>query len=469
MSYPGAYIPYAENCSYPLRLGNTVEPLIDGVPAFRRICEVVEQARHSVWVTVAFMDPEFKMPDGRGSLFDVLDRAKERGLDVRVIFWRSLEFAKIDPHSTHFHGSPEHRRFLASRGSKFLARWDRLVKLWCHHQKSWLIDAGRDTEVAFVGGINLGVHSMVEPGHNGKERGSTHDVYVEVHGPAATDVHHNFVQRWNEASERHLPDGSWPGDIEITDLPFPESLTPAAGVIPVQISRTVRRESYHDGTPAPEAESFSIARGEYSCLEQYIAAIDSARETIYFEDQALGSVLIIERMEKALQRGVEIAYVLPGRANNMMTAALDDPRARPLFDKLHSLGRFPNFTMAALASTRGPGNYLDVYVHAKIAIVDGLWATIGSCNVGDRSFYSDTELNVSFWHDKTAREFRNALLNEHLGVDVSPMDDLSALKYFRKAARENTLKRVRGEALQGLAFQLDPAHYPAAEPWLPEL
>ncbi|MBI4763178.1 MAG: hypothetical protein HY787_01050 [Deltaproteobacteria bacterium] len=151
MSYSGAHIPYVKNCSYPLRFGNRIIPLIDGAPAFRRICEAVEQARHSLWVTVAFLEPEFQMPGGRGSFFDVLDRAKERGLDVRVIFWRS-EWAA----DHHFHGSPEHRHFLSSRGSTFLARWDRLEKTWCHHQKSWLIDAGQDSEVAFVGGINLG-------------------------------------------------------------------------------------------------------------------------------------------------------------------------------------------------------------------------------------------------------------------------------------------------------------------------
>jgi cardiolipin synthase len=309
MSYSGDYIPHAENCSYPLRMGNTVYPLIDGAPAFRRICEAVEQSQHSVWVTIAFIDLEFKMPDGRGSLFDVLDRAKERGLDVRVIFWRSPEVASMEPDSNIFHGSPEHRQFLSSRGSTFLARWDRLVKTWCHHQKSWLIDAGRDTEIAFVGCINLDVNSMVEPGHNENENGSTHDVYVEVQGPAVTDVHHNFVQRWNESSERELPDGSWPGNDNISHMPFPESLTPPAGNVPVQISRTVRRGTYSDRSAAPGAEPFPIAEGEHSCLEQYIAAIDSSRETIYIEDQVFVSFLIIEKLEKALRRGIEIIYI----------------------------------------------------------------------------------------------------------------------------------------------------------------
>jgi len=252
-------------------------------------------------------------------------------------------------------------------------------------------------------------------------------------------------------------------------MPFPESLTPPAGDIPVQISRTVRRGTYRDRSSAPDAEPFPIAEGEHSCLEQYIAAIDSARETIYKEDQVFVSFLIIEKLEKALQRGIEIIYVLPGKANNQMVQSLDDLRLQPFFDKLKLLGHFPNFTMAALAANRGPGKYLDVYIHAKIAVVDGMWATIGSCNIADRSFYSDTELNVSFWNEKTARAFRNALFNEHLGVVVSHMTDIDAMKYFKETAWENTLRRVRGEALQGLVFQLNPAHYPSEKPWLPKL
>jgi len=122
-----------------------------------------------------------------------------------------------------------------------------------------------------------------------------------------------------------------------------------------------------------------------------------------------------------------------------------------------------------LAANRGAGIYQDVYVHAKIAIVDGVWATIGSCNIADRSFYSDTELNVSFWHEQTAQKFRNDLFKEHLGVDVSGMTNMQAMQLFKATARENAMRRVRKEALQGLAFQLDPAHYPSVELWLPKL
>jgi phosphatidylserine/phosphatidylglycerophosphate/cardiolipin synthase-like enzyme len=124
--------------------------------------------------------------------------------------------------------------------------------------------------------------------------------------------------------------------------------------------------------------------------------------------------------------------------------------------------------MAALVANRGPGKYQDVYVHAKIAIVDGAWATIGSCNIGQRSFYSDTELNASFWHQDTVRRFRNDLFQEHLGIDVSRLNDREALTLFKETARKNTRRRVRGQAVKGLAFQLDPLHYPSLTPWLPK-
>ena len=244
------HIPFCEATSYPLRGGNRIRPLVDGEPAFRRIAEAVEAARASVWVTIAFWEPGFRMPDGRGCLFDVLDRATERGIDVRVLFWRSPELEARD-RNAHFPGNQEQRAWLSERGSRFLARWDRLPGELCHHQKSWLIDAGAPGELAFVGGINLNRASTVSPGHAPREDGNTHDVYVEVQGPAATDVHHNFVQRWTEASERGLADGAWPDAIAADDLPFPSSLSPEVGDVPVQITRTVRRERYSDTTATP--------------------------------------------------------------------------------------------------------------------------------------------------------------------------------------------------------------------------
>jgi phosphatidylserine/phosphatidylglycerophosphate/cardiolipin synthase-like enzyme len=458
MQRDGAHVPFTETGSYPLRGGNYVRPLVDGEPAFRRICEAVESAKHTVWATVAFYDPKFQMPDGRGTLFDVLDRAAGRGVDVRVIFWRHVELARINP-TSHFSGSTDEREMLAGRGSRFLARWDRAHGTYCQHQKSWLIDAGRDDEVAFVGGINLNRNSVVPPGHPPTEFGNTHDVYTEIRGPSASDVHHNFVQRWNEASDREHDDGIWPHGANHDALSFPQRTSAEAGDVPVQIQRTVRRGHYTDETATPGGQPYAIQQGEFSIADQYLKAIENAQRTIYLEDQAIGSPQAVDALTAALARSVRVVFVVPIDVNAEMAAARKNAATAPFFESIGALGQFDNFTLAGLATPRGNGEYQNVYVHAKVALIDDAWCTIGSCNVANRSFYGDTELNASIWHAPTVTALRNELLEEHLGRDVSALDDIAALELFADIARENTLRRQRNEAQRGLALALDPMTY----------
>ena len=434
-----------------------MRPLVDGEPAFRRICEAVESAKKSAWVTVAFIDRDVQMPDGRGSFFDVLDRAANRGLDVRALFWRFEPHGEPRIIASAFRGDEEERAWLSERGSRFLARWDHNPG-YCHHQKSWVIDAGQPEETAFVGGINLHHNSVVPAGHPLPEhtRGSTHDVYVELRGPAATDVHHNFVQRWNEASERGHDHGSWLG---ANDLVFPRTCSAPAGEALLQITRTVRAGLYSDDTATPGGKPFPIADGEGSILDQYVAAIDAARHAIYIEDQAIGSPVVVSRLEEALRRGVDVTFLVPGIPHPDMSAARKAVSSGPFFDQMARLGKHDNFLLTAIAGNSPDGGYYDIYVHAKIALIDDVWATIGSANIANRSFYRDTELNASFWHPETVRALRVELIAEHLGEDNERLDARDAMRLYRDAARDNAARRRAGAPLQGLAHAIDPATY----------
>lgn len=453
-----SHIPHAEAASYPLRFGNRVTPLIDGEPAFRRICEAVEAARHSVWIAVAFLETDMQMPDGRGSFFDVLDKAHARGLDVRAIFWHGRPESGFPPQSF-FGMTDENRDFLEKRRSEFAARWDRAQTRYCHHQKTWLVDAGHESEAAFIGGINLGQQSIVAPGHSTEGR-HIHDIYVEVQGPSATDAHHNFVQRWNEASERQAPDGSWPPAGGNNDLPFPEKLSGKRGTVPVQIQRTVKANQYRSGTAAPGAAEFPIHKGEFSVFEQYEKAIAAAKSTIYIEDQALGTPQTVEALHKALERGVDVTLLLPADPNEEMALARKLPQTKPFFDRIGEFGKYGNFLLAGIAQSLG-GSYNNIYVHAKVALIDDHWATIGSCNVANRSFFNDTELNASFWDGETVKKFRCNLLSEHLALDTSGMTDREAFALYRRIAQENAERMNKGLPLEGLAFALDPVFYGA--------
>jgi cardiolipin synthase A/B len=417
-----------------MRDGNAVRALVDGEPAFRRICAAIEAARRSVWATVAFITPDFRMPDGQGDLFEVLDRAVARGLDVRVVFWRpNPETRQFEPRT--FWGSPDHRRGLTERRSRLRIRWDRAHRAYCQHQKSWIIDAGETSEVAFVGGINLNPRSVVAPGHFGEHH--HHDAYVELAGPSAGDVHRNFVQRWNEASERGLEDGTWGHD---GDLAFPSHAPAPLGVAKVQVQRTLHAARY-------------AGAGETSIFEQYRLAIAAARRTIYIENQSLEVPEIVADLEEALDRGVEVVLLMPAEPE-----AIDSAGREAFLEARSALGGYGNFTLAGIAGVDAAGERHNVYVHAKLMLVDDAWATIGSGNLHAYSLFGSTEMNASIWDKAFVRALRCELFAEHLGLDTSHLDDLAALRLYRGVAIENRRKREAGESdWQGLAFALNPA------------
>ena len=440
---PAPEVPFVATGAYPTRPGNAVRPWIDGEPAFRRVCERIEAARHAVWATVTFLWPSFRMPDGRGSALDVLERAARRGVDVRVVFWRpDDETAALRPNA--FWGAPAHQALLARQYPHVNVRWDRAHPGYCQHQKTWLVDPAGDAGAAFVGGLNLNPHTCVRPGHAGDGpagAGHYHDLYVEIAGPAVADVQHNFVQRWNEASERRAPDGRH-GPASGDALGFPARMPPPRGGVDVQIQRTTHAGRYTDGHPPPGGAPFPIARGERTIRDQYRAALYAARRTIYLEHQHLDMPEVVDALDAALARGVRVVALVP---------AATPPAA------CARLARHAGFTLCGIAGHGAGGRRTPVHVHAKLMIVDDAWASVGSANGHRWSLEGNGELNAAFRDPTAVRALRTALFAEHLGTDTAALDDVAALTRFRQVARDNRRRHAAGDAAwQGLALDLAP-------------
>ncbi len=447
-------LPFVDTGAYPTRAGNHIRPWIDGEPAFRRICEAIEAATHSAWATITFMWPSFQMPNDRGSALDVLERAAHRGVDVRLICWRPDE-ETAEYRRNAFWGSAEHFALLADRYPHVNIRWDRAQPGYCQHQKTWLIDAGHEHATCFAGGINLNPHSVVMPGHRGE--GQNHDVYVELAGPAVADVHHNFVQRWNEASERAVHDGCW-GFGSRDELPFPDRIPSRRGNAQVQIQRTNHPQRYLGSRTAPGAPAFDFASGEQTNLEQYRAAIGAARHAIYLENQYLEAPEIVRAIEGALRRGVDVVALLP--ITPVVSARAPTPARTAFLEARARLGAHDNFTLAGIAGLGADGLRKPVYVHAKLMLVDDEWATVGSCNLHHHSLHGNSELNVAFQDSASVRAMRVELFREHLGMDTSSMAAGDALHLFREIANANRKRHDCGDPKwQGLAIRLDIAVY----------
>ena len=457
----GMSVPFVDAGAYPTRAGNEVTPWVDGEPAFSRICEAIESARSNVWVTIAFMWPTFRMPAGRGTTVDVLERAARRGVDVRIIFWRPDD-ETASYRTNAFWGSPAHFESLSRCHPSVSIRWDRAHPGYCQHQKSWLIDSFEDGGISFIGGINLNPHSLVGPDHQGENQ--NHDIYVEVAGPAVADVHHNFVQRWNEASERERGDGRW-GKRSAEALTYPTRLPACRGEALVQIQRTTHAGLYQIGHPPPDGTAFPIVLGERTNFHQYLTAIGAAQRTIYLEHQYIDVPEIIAALDDALIRGVRVVAMVP-----VVPVISNDPLARARYAGVIAqrarLSRHEGFTLCGMAGRGTDGTRKPIYVHSKLILIDDEWVSVGSCNVHCYSMTGNGELNAAYRDPVSVRALRVELFHEHLGFDTSEQGDTDALKQFQLVALANRRRHeLNDPSWEGMAVALEARSY-GAEPQL---
>ncbi len=198
---------------------------------------------------------------------------------------------------------------------------------------------------------------------------------------------HNFVQRWNGATERDPSE----------DLPLPPDVFSPCGPSAVQIQR--------------------MFGADRSILEQYEHAIDAAERSIYIENQAIPIPRLAQRLDKALGRGVDVLMLVPAIPEEHVYAARQDPSRRSLFGALEALGRHSNFRLAGLSA----------YVYAKLMIVDDAWLTIGSCNLHRYSMSENSEMNASIWDAAVARDLRARLRRTHEGDIFTLSPELYAI------------------------------------------
>ncbi|SVE15964.1 uncharacterized protein METZ01_LOCUS468818, partial [marine metagenome] len=241
--------------------------------------------------------------------------------------------------------------------------------------------------------------------------------------------------------------GSWPGggtdDLArrvVGELPAERGSTIA------QVQRSVLPGLYDD-----------LPDGENSVREQYLAAIAAAQEYVYIEDQVLLSRVVLVALREALERGVLVVASVPGDPMPELAAARGHPGIAAGYEALAALGAYEGFCLSAPAVRRAWG-VEEIYVHAKTAVVDDVWATIGSTNLVFSSFQGDTEMNLSFWDgrsgdqssggglfdDGVAWALRVRQFDEQGGFDSSRMDGRSAVARLIEVARANAASRVAG-------------------------
>jgi phosphatidylserine/phosphatidylglycerophosphate/cardiolipin synthase-like enzyme len=298
----------------------------------------------------------------------------------------------------------------------------------CHHEKLVIVD---DT-VAFVGGIDLTSLSgdrWDSTAHQPRGGLGWHDVATKLRGPIVGDVAQHFRQRWQEAAGQVLP---------VPVVPAP------AGDVTAQLLRTVPERTYEF---AP--------RGEFGILEAYERALRSAQHLIYLENQFLWSTeiaqILVDKLRNPPTEEFRILLLLPARPNN----GSDTTRGQLgcLVEADHGAGRL----LAVTIHSHNASSTDALYVHAKVAIVDDRWLTVGSANLNEHSLFNDTEINIATCDPMLARHSRLALWAEHLNLTVEQIDHNPTTVIdgvWRPIAEEQLRHQRNGVALTHRLMQL---------------
>ena len=429
-------------------VGNLVQPLIHGGTYFPELTRSVRLMRSGdlLLFTDWRGDPDELLDGPDAGVSRVFSDAASRGVIVKGLIWRS--------HLDRFAFSEQENRHLGAEieaaGGECLLDM-RVRPGGSHHQKFIVLrHPGRaELDVAFVGGIDL-CHSRHDgPEHDGDRqrqpmanvygaRPPWHDVQLAVRGPAVGDVETVFRERWNDPqpltrnpinrlSQLIRGDDRSAGALP-AQLPDPAE----RGSASVQLLRTYPKRRH--GYPFAVDGERSVARG-------YEKAVARAQSLIYIEDQYFWSGEVVSCFAHALlaNPGLHLIAVVPHYPDRdgRLSLPLNLVGRQQALDEIHSAGgdRVAVYGIENHAGT-------PIYVHAKVCVVDDVWASVGSDNVNRRSWTHDSELScavVDAEQDgrdpriidgagagarKFARELRLQLSREHLDRAADEDDDL---------------------------------------------
>jgi phosphatidylserine/phosphatidylglycerophosphate/cardiolipin synthase-like enzyme len=392
------------------------------------------------------------------SLQEVLGYAVRRGVEVKVLLWKSSEaFSNSDPKKAYEELKEVGVECILDESAQGILHHP----IESLHQKITIIDGN----VAYVGGIDPLIekkgdfdrwdtpdHVFADPCRSTPSATIPHpwhDAHARVDGPAAADVETNFRQRWNDVIVHHhhkdaqpIPEHSLPEPIESKSL--------------VQIVRTIPQHTYRfeprvvQGITKIYANAFHNIR-QFAYLEnQYLwLHAYSGIDIPFMGNDSPEMEQNLRELGAALRRGATVALVLPDHPN--VGRAFSDAGVQRLRDEASEAdeeGRLQVFCLATSTKQDGQEHYRPIYVHAKVAIVDDGWSTVGSGNLNNRGMRDDTEMNVATLDPELTRGLRLMLQAEHLGLLGA--DDLFILS--RLLGKQGQTQAEHAHAMQTVAI-----------------
>jgi cardiolipin synthase len=329
----------------PLIAGNRVSLLFDGPATMREMLAAARAATTSINLETYIFDQ-----DEIGTQFaDLLIQKQHEGVQVNVMvdavgglatpaaFFERMRAAGIRVVI-----------FNPVNPAKAKGKWEVNNR---DHRKLMVVD-GR---IAFTGGINISSTYANSSLFRSKYKKATidadkvgwRDTHIKIEGPAVAALQYSFVNQWIEQAGG-----------ELTRADYFPALAPVGDKI-LRVLAT-----------GPD--------GDFEIYKSLLVAIGESKKSIHITSAYfVPDQQIVDALVAAAKRGVDVRLVLPGVSDHGMIRYA----GQAFYDQLLAGGvRIFELQVAVL--------------HAKTAVIDGAWSTIGSSNIDRRSFIHNYELNV---------------------------------------------------------------------------
>lgn len=336
--------------------GNAVQLLKSGPEYFPALEAAIDSALREVHLQTYIFEQ-----DRVGLRIEAaLIRAARRGVAVRVL---------VDGFGSEDFQQGAARAALERAGARVLVfrpvrRWAELRRhrLRRMHRKLVVID-GR---LAFIGGINI----QDDFDNPGSPRGRL-DYAMRVEGPLLGAIHDAACSLWGRVSWSQFK-RRWRPSERI------EAVTRVMGEVPAAL---LLRDNFKHRSDIEDdyLEAIGAARSEVLIANAYFFPSRRLRD-------ALGA---------AVARGVRVVLLLQGQVEYWF----HHYASRALYDDLLRAGIEIH-------------EYHWSLLHAKVAVVDGQWLTVGSSNIDPFSLLLAKEANVVVQDARSARALRESLMQE---------------------------------------------------------
>ncbi|PKM90742.1 MAG: cardiolipin synthase [Firmicutes bacterium HGW-Firmicutes-12] len=338
------------NSSFPVTLYNDLKVLSDGEQIFSAMVEAMESAKKLIHLETYIL-----RSDNIGTrIIEILLRKAAEGVDVRVIYdglgSRNLGEGYLQSLRD---AGVNIRPFFPVRFSFLHNRIN-----YRNHRKILVVD----NEIGFLGGVNIGDEYLgLDP-----QIGNWRDTHLRINGNAVCYLDHIFLQDWFFVMREPSQD----------EFPCPLENRPGNKLVQIAAS-------------GPDTHWESI-------MQIYYYAIATAEKSIFLTSPYfIPNESILTAFKTAALSGVDVKLLLPA-----------NPDHKILFWAAMS------YLEELLEAGVEIYLYQKGFIHAKVLTIDGIFSSVGSANMDQRSFKLNFEVNALLYDEETTKRLETDFWND---------------------------------------------------------